>query len=143
MKTDTQYVLTFLVFVFLVLVSHHPTAAQALSSPAEVGTFASSLETCTAASARTPHLLMPAFVVEHTVEGEKAGTCAYSQTMPGNMTMTCALSQAGRTALAAELKTMATGGSLKGGTSMTAPAWFKECEILLPNGNRIPAAPAK
>lgn len=129
--------------VFLVLLAPVPVAGQALSTPAEVSAFATSLEACAAGTARTPHLLMPTFVVEHTIEGEKGDMCAYRQTMPGNMTMTCALSEAGRAALAVELKTLADGGSFKGGTNQAVPAWFKECEILMPNGNRIPAAPAR
>jgi len=133
----------FLLFVSVILLAHRVAAAQSLSTPAEVGTFAAALESCTAATARTRHLLMPTFVVEHTVDGQKGGTCAYRQTMPGNMMMTCGLSETGRVELATEIRKLAEGGPVTGGTTMAAPAWFKECEILMPNGNRVPAAPAR
>ena len=113
-------------------------AAQTLSTPAEVEAFATSLGSCTAAKAATPHPLMPSFVIEHAIDGEKEGACAYSQTMPGKMKMLCALSADGRKSLAADLRTLATGGPMKGSTSAPGPAWTKECEIEMPDGKRIP-----
>lgn len=115
-------------------------AAQALSTPAEVEAFAASLESCTAAKAATPHPLMGSFVIEHTIDGEKDGACAYSQTMPGKMKMFCTLSAEGRQSLAADLRSMAAGEPMKGSTSAPGPVWTKECEIEMPDGKRIPAA---
>lgn len=114
-------------------------AGQAPSTPAEVTAFAAALESCTAASARTPHPLMTAFVVDHTITGETDSTCGYRQTMPGKMTMVCALTPDGRKLLAADIRTTASGGSMRGGTNRAQPGWLKECEIELPNGKRTPA----
>lgn len=114
-------------------------APQTASSPADVDAFVNALTACTAGSANTPHPLMPSFIVEHKISGETAGRCGYSQTMPGKMTMLCALSADGRKALAADLKQMMSGGSVKGGTSQPAAVWMAECEIQLPNGSKIPA----
>lgn len=112
--------------------------APAPSTPADVAAFAAALESCTAATARTPHPLMASFTVEHTVSGEANGTCGYRQSMPGKMTMVCALSVEGRKALASDVRKMAAGESMKGSTSALQPPWARECEIELPSGARTP-----
>jgi hypothetical protein len=114
-------------------------AERQAGTPAEIVAFAEALDGCTPATAKTPHPLMTTFVVEHTVNGEKDGACGYAQTMPGRMKMVCTLSGDGRRALSAELKTMASGGPMRGGTSAAQPVWMKECEIELPSGSRVPA----
>jgi hypothetical protein len=116
------------------------TAVPAIASPEEVAVFAAGLEACRAGKTATPHPLMKGFVVEHTVAGDQDGACAYQQTMPGKMTMLCALSPTGRRALAEDLRTASSGGPMRGSTRAAQPEWFKECEIQTPNGNRIPAA---
>jgi len=113
--------------------------AQDVSTPAEVTAFIGHLDTCSPGTARTPHPLMTSFVVEHSVVGETDGTCGYRQTMPGNMTMVCALTPDGRKALAADLGAMAAGGALRGGTTRAPPVWMSECQIELQNGTRLPA----
>ena len=115
-------------------------AAGQLSTPAETQTFLTALDGCSTGKASTPHPLIPSFVVEHTVLGEKNGACDYRQTMPGKMTMVCALTPAGRRTLSADLKTMVSGGPMRGGTNAAQPEWTKECQVELPNGTRIPAA---
>lgn len=122
-----------------VVVSTAAVARQTLSTPAEIEAFARALPACTAAAANTAHPLMKSFVIEHRISGEAAGKCGYSQSMPGKMTMICALGADGRTALAADLKAMAAGGAMSGGTAQKQPAWMSECEIQLPNGTKIPA----
>ena len=118
-------------------------ARQEMSSPAEVGAFVAALDSCSAATMRGPHPLMKAFVIEHTITGDANGSCGYRQTMPGKMNMVCALTPAGRKLLAADMKVMTTGGPMRGGTNQAQPEWFKECEIELPNGSRIPAVQRK
>lgn len=113
--------------------------SQQPSSPADTEAFIAALDACTPSTVNTPHPLMRAFVVEHTVSGEKEGKCDYTQTMPGKMTMVCRLSADGRKVLAAELKVMTSGGQMRGGTNTPGPQWMKECEIELPSGSRIPA----
>ena len=114
-------------------------AKQGVSSPAETSAFVAALETCTAATMRAPHPLMASFVVEHTISGDANGACGYRQTMPGKMNMVCALTPAGRKLLAADMKVLTAGGALRGGTNQSQPEWFKECEIELPSGKRVPA----
>jgi hypothetical protein len=58
------------------------------------------------------------------------------------MTMECAFSAAGRKAMAAEIRKLADGGSLTGGTSQAQPEWAKECEIVTASGARSPMVPA-
>lgn len=113
-------------------------AGPALSSPDEITAFATALDACKAGTANTPHPLMRTFVIEHVVSGEKAGACAYSQSMPGKMKMECGLSPAGRKAMAADIRNMATGGAMRGGTSQAQPAWAAECEIVTASGSRSP-----
>lgn len=108
------------------------------ASQADVIAFAASLEGCTAAKVATAHPLMRTFVVEHTVSGEKAGVCAYAQTMPAKMTMECGFSAAGRKAMAAELRSSVSGAPMRGGTSQAQPEWAKECEIVTASGARSP-----
>lgn len=133
-----------LALVVLVLIGAAAVAAgaQAVSSPEALSTFLASLETCTAGTANTPHPLIPGFIVVHTSNGPTDGACGYRQTMPGNMTMVCALSERGRSVLAADIRAMMAGGSMRGSTSAAPPAWMQECEIEMANGRRIPAAPA-
>lgn len=114
------------------------TARPTPGTPDQVAAFAASLDTCVPGKVATPHLLMKSFVVEHTVVGEAGNVCSYSQTMPGNMKMECAFSAAGRKAMAAELRNMASGGSMRGGTSQAQPAWANECEIVTASGSRSP-----
>jgi hypothetical protein len=109
-----------------------------LSSPDEITAFATALDACKAGTAATPHPLMRGFVIEHVVSGEKAGACAYSQSMPGKMKMECGFSAAGRKAMAAEIRNLAAGGAMRGGTSQTQPAWATECEIVTAAGSRSP-----
>ena len=118
-------------------------AGQDLSSPAEATAFVSALDACTVSKMRAPHPLMASFVVDHTILGEENGACVYKQTMPGKMTMVCALTPSGRKSLAADMNVMTAGGAMRGGTNQAQPGWFKECQIELPNGNRIPAAQSK
>jgi len=127
----------------VVIVVSAVAARQDLSSPVEAGAFVAALETCAASKMRAPHPLMASFVVDHTILGEENGACGYTQTMPGKMTMVCALTPSGRKQLAADMKVMTSGGAMRAGTSQLQPGWFKECQIELPNGNRVPAGQTK
>jgi hypothetical protein len=114
-------------------------AAQTPRTQAEVEAFSTALESCSAAKVATPHPFVRTFVIEHTVAGEKDGTCDYRQTMPGKMTLICALSADGRKGLAAEMKAMAGGGPMRGSTSAAPVVWMRECEIETADGTRMPA----
>jgi hypothetical protein len=127
----------FLTFLAAGAIAAAQAPAPAPSSAEELTAFAASLESCTAATARTPHPFVRTFTSEHTIKGETAGTCDYRQTMPGKMAMVCGLSVDGRKALAADVRKMA-GGDMKGSSAGPQPAWAKECEIELPSGARSP-----
>jgi hypothetical protein len=137
---------SFPAFLFVVVAAAGVLASQsqtpAASSPAEIEAFSKALESCTAATAATPHPFVRTFTIEHTVGRETDGKCDYRQTMPGKMTMVCGLSAEGRRQLAAEMRTMATGGSMRGSTSAAPAQWMKECEIETASGQRSPAVSA-
>ena len=124
----------------VVLVAQTPTGSQtpAPGRPADVAAFSAALEACTAAKVATPHPFMRDFIIEHTVTKEDAGLCDYRQTMPGDMTMICALSEEGRKQLATEMRNMAEGGSMRGSTSAAPAQWMTECEIETASGQRSP-----
>lgn len=98
--------------------------------------FAEALVGCQPATHQGPHPFVKGFVIEHTITGETDGICAYSQTMPGGMTMDCKLTPEGRAALATEFRELAE-GRMSGGTG-SQPAWSKECEIVTQDGKRMP-----
>lgn len=114
-----------------------PVAVSAESAPgAGDRAFAEALVGCRVASHQGPHPFVKGFVVDHVIAGEIAGSCAYSQTMPGQMRMECKLSIDGRAALAAEFRELAE-GRMSGGTG-SLPAWSRECEIVTKDGKRMP-----
>lgn len=115
-----------------------PAPPPTTSSQAEVAAFVEALTDCTVAKAATPHPLMRSFTVEHSITGLGATGCDYRQTMPGRMTMVCALSPAGRKAMATEMSVYAKGGSMSGSTSAAKPVWWNECQLELPDGKRQP-----
>ena len=98
--------------------------------------FAEALVGCRPATHEGPHPFVRGFVIEHEIVGETGATCAYTQTMPGGMTMDCKLSSDGRAALAAEFRDLAE-GRMSGGTG-SQPAWTRECEIVTQDGKRMP-----
>lgn len=98
--------------------------------------FAEALVGCRPARHEGPHPFVKGFVIEHQITGETDATCAYTQSMPGGMTMDCKLSSEGRAALAAEFREMAE-GRMSGGTA-SQPSWSRECEIVTQDGKRMP-----
>ena len=111
-------------------------AAQASEPDAATLAFADTVAACSAGGFSSPHPFVKDFTIVHTVVGEKNGACEYSQTMPGNMRMECALSEDGRKALAEEFREQAK-GRMSGATT-DAPAWSAECEIVTRDGKRMP-----
>jgi len=120
-----------------------PLAAGAQDPPApgeDPAAFADALQACQPAILRIPHPLVRPFFVVHTVHGEKEGRCRYDQTMPGDMTMECAFSEEGRTAMAEQIRELAGDAMLRGSTKDAPPAWAKDCEIVTKDGKRMPVA---
>ncbi len=111
-------------------------AAPVASAPLDLAPFAEAVASCRPASHSGPHPFMKGFTIEHTIRGEVDGACGYTQSMPGGMTMECALSDAGREGLAEEFRQQAE-GRLSGGTSRQ-PGWTRECEIVDNAGKRSP-----
>lgn len=126
--------------VILAAVANAQSQAPVLvPAPADqVVAFADALDACKTGKVATAHPLMKSFVIEHTITGEKESACAYSQTMPGKMTMECRFSPANRKLMAAELRASAAGGPMRGGTSQAQPEWARECEIVTASGARSP-----
>jgi hypothetical protein len=98
--------------------------------------FAEALVGCRPTRHQGPHPFVKGFVIEHQISGESGAACAYTQTMPGGMTMDCKLSSDGRAALAGEFREMAE-GRMSGGTG-SQPSWTRECEIVTRDGKRMP-----
>jgi hypothetical protein len=116
-------------------------ASQKAAPPAiDVEPFAAALEECKPATQEMPHPLMPNVMIKHTVTGEKDGKCAYTQSMPGNMSMECAFTPETRKGMADQLRWMAKDSRVSGSTKAPMPEWMKECEIVMPSGQRVPAA---
>lgn len=125
------------------LVSQAPPAVQP-SGTAEIAAFVEAIGTCTEAKAATPHPLMKSFTVEHTISGLQEAGCGYTQTMPGNMKIVCALSPEGRKALASEMSVYVKGGTIAGSTAAPLPTWWRECQLETADGKRSQmAAPAR
>jgi hypothetical protein len=119
--------------------SAEPTQSAEAAAPAAGGAeraFAEALVGCRAATHQGPHPFVRGFVIDHAITGETDGTCAYSQTMPGEMRMECKLSVEGRAGLAAEFRAQAE-GRMSGGTG-EQPSWTRECEIVTRDGKRMP-----
>jgi hypothetical protein len=114
---------------------------QKAAPPAiDVEPFAAALEECKPATQEMPHPLMPNVTIKHTVIGEKDGKCAYTQSMPGNMAMECAFTPETRKGMADQLRWMAKDSHVSGSTKAPLTGWMKECEIVMPSGQRVPAA---
>ncbi len=111
-------------------------AAPAPVAPLELAAFAEAVAVCQPSNHAGPHPFVKGYTIEHAVTGETEGSCRYTQSMPGDMMMECALSSAGREGLAQEFRLQAK-GQMSGGTS-SQPEWTRECEIVDKNGKRTP-----
>lgn len=122
----------------LLLALSLPAAGAASEAPvaADPAAFADAIAACTPATRSEPHPFVKGFTIEHAIAGEAEGRCAYSQTMPGGMSMQCALGEEGRTGLAQEFRDQAE-GRMSGGTGQQKP-WTADCEIVTADGKRLP-----
>ena len=111
-----------------------PAEAPAAEHPDRV--FAAAIEACTAATHQGKHPFVASFTIEHRIDGEVDGACAYQQTMPGGMRMECKLTDEGRAGLAEEFRRLAD-GKMSGSTGQQ-PAWTRDCEIVTKDGKRSP-----
>jgi hypothetical protein len=117
--------------------------AQKAPAPAiDIEPFAAALEECKPATQEMPHPLMANVTIKHTIVGEKNGKCAYTQSMPGNMSMECAFAPESRKSVADSLRWMVKDSRVSGSTKAPVADWMKECEIVMPSGQRVPAAQA-
>lgn len=106
--------------------------AAAMSCPA----LAEAMEGCAPAACSQQHPFMRSFQIEHRVVGPDGDRCAYSQTMPGDMLMTCRFTPEGRTEMAGLIGEMER-GNLSGGTGRES-AMTRECQVRDSNGDVIP-----
>ena len=99
---------------------------------------AAALESCKPLTFETEHPMVADFTIQHEIRGIQNGRCMYVQSMPSDMKMICAFTEAGRKEAAAEFrKTMETGRYQ--GSTQDMPGFTKECEIEMANGYRMPA----
>ncbi|MEZ5958372.1 MAG: hypothetical protein R3C27_14300 [Hyphomonadaceae bacterium] len=112
-----------------------PTPAT-VTAPESCPALADAMERCTPAACSQRHPFMRAFQIEHRVAGPEGDRCVYSQTMPGDMLMTCRFSAEGRAEMAGLVREMER-GNLSGGTGQQN-AMTRECEVRDSNGAVIP-----
>jgi hypothetical protein len=118
-------------------------ALPAVSQPQEPALAAAcaalpeALRGCAPATCQQPHPFMRSFTITHTVSGPDEAACAYTQSMPGDMVMSCRFSEAGRAEFALEVEEMLA-GRMSGSTSAPASATTRECEVRDRNGNLVP-----
>lgn len=131
--------------VLAVCVALGALAAPAFSQPdeapapaAECTALPEALRGCAPAACLQPHPFMRGFQITHRVIGADGEACAYTQTMPGDMTMSCRFSEDGRVEMAASIEEMLTTGAMSGSTSAPANAMTRECEIRGRDGAVIP-----
>lgn len=98
--------------------------------------LAEAMEGCAPATCRQQHPFMRSFQIEHRVAGPDGVRCAYSQTMPGDMLMTCRFTLEGRAEMAGLIREMER-GNLSGGTGRES-AMTRECEVRDSKGEVIP-----
>jgi hypothetical protein len=109
--------------------SSAPTAASCQALPA-------ALRGCEAITCNEPHPFVRSFTMEHRVAGPDGDRCGYTQRMPGDMSMSCRLSEEGRNEMAAQVEEMAR-GNLSGGTGRQN-AMTRECEVRDSSGTVVP-----
>ena len=93
----------------LFLAACAPTTAETPAGPAAApqtscAVLPEALRACAPASCGQPHFFVRNFTIEHRITGIEDGACAYKQSMPGEMSLTCQLSEAGREEIAAEME---------------------------------------
>lgn len=119
--------------------------AASLSAPAAANceSFAEALRACAPAACRQPHPIVPNFTIEHRVTGVEDGACAYTQSVPGDMHMSCRFSERGRMEVAEQMQDMLSGRqtnfSFSFSTSDPAQdtALTRECALLDSNGDVV------
>lgn len=116
-------------------------AAPAAPMAIDCRAFADALRACAPALCRHPHLFAPSFAIEHRISGPEADACAYSQSMPGDMLMTCRYSEAGRSEAASLMDDMFSGRQTSFSFSTSEPqdnAMTRECVVRDRDGAVIP-----
>lgn len=119
-------------------------AALAAQATAHCGALGEALRACAPASCSQPHPLVSSFTIEHRVVGRDGEACAYTQSVPGDMAMSCQLSEAGRSDLASQLDDLLSGSqsSFSFRFSTADPpqdnTMTRECVLRDRGGNVIP-----
>jgi hypothetical protein len=98
--------------------------------------LADALRGCAPASCRHAHPLVATFTIEHRVTGLDGAHCGYTQTVPGDMLMSCRFTADGRSEMA-ELITEMVRGNLSGGTGRESVV-TRECEVRDRDGTLLP-----
>lgn len=113
-----------------------PPATPPVAADMSCQALAEAMEGCAPAACNQQHPFMRSFQIEHRVVGLVGDRCAYSQTMPGDMLMTCRFTPEGRGEMAGLIRQMER-GNLSGGTGQQN-AMTRECEVRDSTGAVIP-----
>lgn len=113
-----------------------PPATPPVAADMSCQALAEAMEGCAPAACSQRHPFMRSFQIEHRVVGLEGDRCAYSQTMPGDMLMTCRFTPEGRGEMAGLIRQMER-GNLSGGTGQQN-AMTRECEVRDSTGAVIP-----
>lgn len=106
------------------------------AAPVSCPALADALERCAPAACSQQHPFMRSSQIEHRVAGPEGDRCVYTQTMPGDMLMTCRFTPEGRTEMSGLIREMER-GNFSGGTGRQS-AMTRECEVQDSNGAVIP-----
>lgn len=102
----------------------------------QCGGLPEALRQCAPETCAQPHPFVPGFEISHRVEGLLGEACAYRQSMPAEMSMSCQLSAAGREEMAHLVEEMAQ-GRMSGGTGRDTVT-TRECQVRDRSGAVIP-----
>ncbi len=111
-------------------------STTAAASPVTCSALAEQLENCVPAACSQRHPLVRSFQIDHRVAGPEGDRCAYTQTVPGDMLMTCRFTAEGRAEMAGLIRQMER-GDLSGGTGRES-VLTRECEVRDRDGTPLP-----
>jgi hypothetical protein len=109
---------------------------QAAPTAGNCQAFTEALRGCAPASCDQRHPFAPGFTITHRVTGTDGEHCAYTQSMPDDMSMSCSFTPAGREEMAGLIEDMGR-GNFSGGTGQQN-AMTRECVVRDGSGTPIP-----
>lgn len=108
---------------------------------ADCAQLPAALRACAPIACGQPHMLVRDFTIKHQIDGRDGGLCRYSQTVPGDMLMSCRFSEAGAEEVASQHEDMQDGEfsfSYSSDDPEQQNAMTRECVLTGPDGAVIP-----